>query len=148
MALVARTIFCDDIRTEASGKYILIGVYPGHLLMASEAPFVVLSTYIEIAGLSRGAHRVQLQVKFDNYSTREIVANGDFHLEMHQPELPGILYPTGLQFPVNSDGTLILEMLVDEREHIEAGRLIISKNSEGAPDAPVFPPLPKPAESA
>ncbi len=35
LPLLASTIFCDDLRLEASGKFCMIGCYPGNLIVAN-----------------------------------------------------------------------------------------------------------------
>jgi hypothetical protein len=75
-------VFCDDARVENNGKLILVGVYPGNILMA-HFPFTMrLSGLIRIWNLPIGHHTFTFVVsapggKFDINGTADVVRPGN-----------------------------------------------------------------------
>lgn len=65
-------VFCDDIRQEISGKYILIGLYSGDLIPSVLPLPVSLSTMIWVSGLSAGQHPFKVTISVDSSTIHEI----------------------------------------------------------------------------
>lgn len=64
------SIFCDDIRQEASGKLFIIGMYTGELILKNETPatltkFAILINYRERRGESNDPVRLVIFVPGD-----------------------------------------------------------------------------------
>jgi hypothetical protein len=76
-----RTIFCDDIREETWGKYSLMGVYDGQIVILTGIPvilpkFCFLIQYvepIEIAKTRKGDMVIQIYFPWDDANTPAIV---------------------------------------------------------------------------
>jgi hypothetical protein len=62
MAISASVIFCDDIRVEANGKPILIGVYPTNLVPGALPQAMSLSIWVRLRGVAPGAHMVHFTI--------------------------------------------------------------------------------------
>lgn len=62
MGLSASIIFCDDIRIEANGKHILVGVYLANLVPAALPQSLALSIWVRLRGLVAGVHNVSFKV--------------------------------------------------------------------------------------
>lgn len=66
------TLFCDDIRMEASGKAILVGLYSGHMFMFGEFPLVLPKLCFRISYSERpgeSSDPIQIRIYFPGDST-------------------------------------------------------------------------------
>lgn len=119
----AHAIFCDDIRIELNGKFILIGVYTGGLTVHETPQVFGLATFIEIDGLPIGKHHVRPAVEFYDGNETVHVGSLDLMVEVVDEQTPAILFPTGLEVHIQSAGTLRLELSVNGEAPISAGVL-------------------------
>lgn len=132
----ARVVFCDDIRLESTGKYILIGVYTGQMSLLLGPTLVTLATWIEISDLAEGTRIVDLKVLFGDTGKEELVSSASFSIAVTMPELPAYLWPTGLHFDSKNGGTLKVSVAVDGEDIPTSGVLHIRPGDLGAIPAP------------
>lgn len=106
-------IVCDDIRVEQNGKFILIGVYTGSILVESFENTMSLCFWLRFHGLKPGRH----SNTFTIFHNGKILFKADGILEADDAETPqGFLFnvpvkleKTGkLDFQAEfSDGTIV-----------------------------------------
>jgi hypothetical protein len=130
--VTAQTIFCDDIRQESNGKYIIIGTYSGEILIYNSVPLVQLATYVSISGLSEGPHSLALAVQLQTVAETRTIGNMTMEVQVTRPDLPAVIAPTGLHIPVDADGLLTLYLSVSGSPPKEAGHLKIKLISPNA----------------
>jgi hypothetical protein len=137
----AHIVFCDDIRQEANGKFLLIGVYAGELVVApagNEKPplMVTLATYIEMSDLQGGTTSLEADVRFKTAQGTKTVNRIEWQNHVGNPEVPSVLAPTGLRLPVDETGTLEIYIRhAGSSEEILGGRLniILASSSTETP---------------
>lgn len=126
----AHAIFCDDIRVELNGKFILVGVYTGGLTVHETPQVFELATFIEIDGLPIGKHQLRAAVEFDDGSETVHVGSLDLMVEVVDEQSPAILFPTGLEVHVQSAGILRLKLSVNGEAPTSAGVLRVDVASK------------------
>lgn len=67
-------LICDDVRKEASGKDILVGVYSGELAVHALPVTLLISLFIEIAPGKTGVQKLRLRALFDDACVYEATA--------------------------------------------------------------------------
>ncbi|MDL2410455.1 hypothetical protein PY650_33725 [Rhizobium calliandrae] len=131
MVVVADAIFCDDIRQEVTGKFILIGVYPGDLVPGRIPSSVPMGAMVRVHGLQKGVHEVEMVLTSPN-GQRVIEEKSTFDLiESHTPM---VLIFAGFVMPIDGPGEITLSMKIAGEEPI-ASKLpvVLSKTTEIAP---------------
>ena len=117
--------FCDEVRQEINGKYILIGCYGGSII-TSHFPFATsLSAFLSLDPIDPGFE----------FSARYTLTSGgflgemSFRMEAFEPgpfqkisQVP--LFPLRLQ--LSAPDTLILQVSINGSPYVEAGRLQIA----------------------
>jgi hypothetical protein len=135
----AHVTFCDDIRQEMNGKFILIGVYTGEMLLFASPTNLSMATFIELYGLPLGGAQIRLAVRFED--GHETVSLGETYmaLDMHRPGLPVVMAPTGLPFYSDRNGKLIVSLAVNAGEARDIGELAIVHRDQNEPERPEKP---------
>lgn len=65
------TIICDDIRTESSGKLLLIGVFPDGIVLHKAPSTLPLSIWMKF--LNTRKNDLEMEVKIDGDSVDEVI---------------------------------------------------------------------------
>ncbi|MDQ1183550.1 hypothetical protein [Agrobacterium larrymoorei] len=102
--------FCDDIRQEMSGKFILIGVYTGEMNVSVGPATLPLSMWVEIAGLPAGKQKLNFSVRKHVGSQRTEIARMDVEVEVMNEKLPVSLPLQGLPVSIDSDCSFSLSV--------------------------------------
>jgi len=123
LTLSFETIFCDDIRQEANGKYMLVGVYPIDLVPGPLPATFSLSMFVKVRGLIAGEHRFKA----------ELFAPGEFKASVEgegkNEEGPVILAMPGLAITVQRYGQIELRISFDDGPFEIAGILPVAPSA-------------------
>ena len=103
---VLKTVICDDVRIENTGKYILIGVYTSNSIVMINIPYpFIFSCYIEVTanttGILSGNYRVV-------DSSGEELIRGDLQVFV-SGDVPISCYLAALQIFIERVGTYTLQ---------------------------------------
>ncbi len=123
---IAAVLVCDDVRAEANGKQIIIGVYPAYIVV-TQMPFnLPLSFWIEFTPVRVGDQTIFIKVSY----TTGFTATGKVDLKVSHLQTFGLGMPpvfvTG-----TADGELIIEMSFDSENWEEVKRKKIQKGPVG-----------------
>ncbi len=126
----AFVIFCDDVRTEITGKDILIGIYQrvlyAHRAVADQPPRVQVRLYITIDEVKLQPSR-ETEVEMTLRIIPEVgggeheLASGTFHVKISRDENTDghvgedrlVLVPPSVSFHLEEDGRLEVNLAVD-----------------------------------
>lgn len=137
MAVTPRGFFCDDIRTEMNGKYLLIGLYPGSLITYFPNAFVTLATFVEIDGLALGAHEVSLSVRYTGDGFDNQIGDVKLNVTIVDDTMPAYVIPNGLTLHATHNGRLKLFVGIDGNDAMECCNIKVT-----VPDVNPEPSLP------
>jgi hypothetical protein len=118
------TFFCDDIRQEANGKYLIIGLYPTDLVPGAVPSSFPLSALVRITGLSAGHHHFVAKVAGPDGPQAELIGEGD------NAEGPVVFALPGLPVTVNRYGEITLTLAFDGGADEVAGVLPVSRRRD------------------
>ncbi|MDQ0558670.1 hypothetical protein QO004_000445 [Rhizobium mesoamericanum] len=124
MAVKVQALFCDDVRRDENGPFILIGVHPGSILVEPAPAKKSLDNWIQISGLNAGKYSLRLRVVLDEESDTRVLANQMTEINPKENSSV-ILAPTGLAVSTASGGMLRLLMTVDDGEEEEIARVAV-----------------------
>lgn len=116
-------VFCDDIRDEASGKQIIIGVYGAEMFVPPLPINLQLSLWVRVQGIDPGNHSFSIKIIGPSGPT-PIVAEGN--LDHPRVEALGNINMVGFPVTVSEFGRLSASFQLDDDEEIELANLIIS----------------------
>lgn len=119
----ARTVFCDDLRREDTGKAILIGVYADDLVPNTLPTQFPLSIWVKVTGLDSGSYPFALRVSFPG-ADKQAEIRGD--IEVKKPNEATSFFLAGLQARVTQPGLIKVELEVDG-EIYDAGELLVTE---------------------
>ena len=130
MQIKARTVFCDDIRSEDNGKAFLIGVYMDDLVPNTLPARFPLSIWIKATGFDSGKHPFAIKISFPGVKKRFRM-----RAEITVPDNPGPLSLTwtGIPAEVNKSGVISVELEVKGKV-FSAGELLVRNPQEQLAD--------------
>lgn len=114
MKWTAHAIFCDDIRREHNGKFILIGIYQGSLVTRGFPIAPQLATYVDIRGVPEGVHKFDIRAEYESDGETMDVATLTNHVDVTDGDLPTIIQGSGMDLAVEKPGTLKIWLSVDD----------------------------------
>ena len=98
-------IICDDIRQEATGKQILVGVYTGAVILPA-FPTVLEKLCIRITGwVYQGAGTHSATLALDGPKRRNILRDDNISLNVTHPDQQAVLNVTMRPFEFQEQGT-------------------------------------------
>lgn len=122
---VESVVMCDDIRKEASGKDLLIGVYGGGLVVPSYPMMIQAAFWIELSTPVTenipGAFRVTTP-------SGNPPIDVDFVLQVHEAGT-SVLVIGGLPLALEHDGDVILSLRLADGEMLEIKRKYVRRRS-------------------
>lgn len=124
-------IFCDDVRPEASGKQILIGVYPNDLVSHVTPSTFPLALWIRLHGLKASSRKFELKLKSDDGAT-DLDLSGE--LFGHEAGGPSVIALGGFPVSVQAATTLRAFLAIDGEDATEIATLPIKVS----PSPPTF----------
>lgn len=116
-------LFCDDVRQEANGKHILVGVYPGDLISSGPGLSFPMSIWARLQGVQKGKHHFRLHIKTDDKST-DLSIEGE--IDSISDEVPAIFAATGFPVIVNEPSVLRALISLDNEHYTEIASLKVS----------------------
>lgn len=130
MAVKVTAVFCDDVRADDRGTFILVGVYPGLLTLEDNDKSKRIANWIQICGLPNGTHEVGFKIEFktDEEPETSVLAKHAIEIEVNQ-DLAVILKPSGLLVP-REKGTLTLLISIPGEEEYEIASLQVRISKE------------------
>jgi hypothetical protein len=110
-------VLCDDVRSETTGKEILIGVYPVGITIPSMPWFVIISVWLR--GAWSGEGEAQILVRIKNPKGIEVGRVSGLGKSVWRGFISSITLP-GLAFQADMDGNYEVEVQIDggEWKHI------------------------------
>lgn len=117
---IGAVIVCDEVRVEANGKHLLIGVYSGYIVVPSMPISVNLSFWIEY--LPKVLGRQALYVKALFTTGFEIAGRVEMEIKEIQP-FSIILPPASIR--CEGEGELIVQVSTDQKDWDEVKRKAI-----------------------
>jgi hypothetical protein len=125
----ADVLFCDDIRQETNGKFILIGVYTGDLIPGLVPATIPMAMLLRIHGLNSGKHQFRMTLELDG----TIVLEQNGGTEQAGDNVPIALIFSNFPIQLNGPGKLLARVTIDG-EKILAGHLnILDPASQNTP---------------
>lgn len=122
-------LFCDDVRQEANGKHILIGVF-GTDILPSRLPGVLpLAFYLRIFGMTKGDHQFKITIATEA---------GDWQAEIDGKttvidDTTASVFPFGaMPVQIQKPGGIVAKISIDGSNPQEIGGITVR--------APVEPP--------
>lgn len=103
-------LFCDDIRQEMSGKFILIGVYSGEMNVNNGPTTLPLSMWVDITGLPAGKQKLNFTVRKHVGTQRTEIARMDVEVDVVNANMPVALPLQGLPIFVDADCSFSLSI--------------------------------------
>lgn len=100
---ISAVVICDDVRKEASGKDILIGVYGGGILVPSFPVAIPVAVWMEIVPKTSGHFELDFMLKMPGAATpfqMRVV------LEVQVGREPAAIYTPSLMCPVTEAGDI------------------------------------------
>jgi hypothetical protein len=120
----ASVVFCDDIRQEVSGKFILLGVYTAEIVCHQAPANLTLSTYIQISGLNLGLHHISAKVTLNTEEKPvHVIGTIDADLDITKPEFASSIVPTGLVVSCDRNSVLSVHLTIDKGREFLAGSI-------------------------
>lgn len=102
MTVHAEFIFADDIRQEANGKMLLVGVYPDGLSPSAFPAQFALALWVRLSGMPVGAYSVIARLKLDQSTLHDLT----FAVSVGEPGKPLQLILGGIPIAVTQPATL------------------------------------------
>lgn len=121
MEVTAGTVFCDQIRVENTGKFLIIGAYTAEISSVSRPSSMYLSTFTQIYGLPNGVHTVEAIVSYTDETGQRELASIETNVEITRPDLPAAIYPQGLYIEVDKPGLIKIDLVIDKDKKVAAG---------------------------
>ncbi len=123
-------LICDEIRREDNGKALLVGVYPGDILMSKIPGKMRLAFWLQgrsnVAGKASIDFELSMVADDDGAaSPRAITLSAD--MGGLSPNTPAVIVFQGVPVEVIESGTLVLRTRVSDPGEPEQWREILSK---------------------
>lgn len=128
MSVIVQSLFCDDIRQEANGKFILIGMYTGEMSIGSGPLAISLSIWVQMSGLSAGKHQLHFRARKHIGSQRTDIARVEAEIEVLENGIAVGMPLQNLPVTIDSDCSFSLSVSVDGSPEIPAGNLVVKAN--------------------
>lgn len=122
MSVLVDAILCDDIRQEASGKLIFVGVYPNNLLLSEFPMTAMLTLWVRVHGLTNGEHENTLSLKLGD--TEIFAVEGTLFAD---GKTAANAFVRGIPVEVKEPGTLSVEIDFLDGRHFEAAPLPVMR---------------------
>lgn len=117
------TLFCEDIRTEQSGKKIFIGVFTGNIQVPSFPADIQLQTVTFLRRISQGEHVMELSIKFPD--GENLTLTGD--LEVKTAEANLTIESPQTVVHCKEPGTIQVLFSLDNEPHIQTGNILLQE---------------------
>jgi hypothetical protein len=104
---IETAVLCDDIRQERNGKYLLIGVYGGNIIVRSFPTDLQLALWVLARPKTLGRAQVRIRVIGPQQNT---LVEGGLEFELKDPARATIMALPGLPLQIQSVGELRFEM--------------------------------------
>lgn len=119
MGVMIQALFCDDMRRDDQGTFILIGTHPG-IIFLEQGTEKSVGNYIQVSELPVGEHKMRLRVVFEpeDGGKTVILAKQSTSVSIETP-MPFVVTPTGLRLALETDGVIRLFIGIDEEDDQE-----------------------------
>ncbi|MDX0911907.1 hypothetical protein GOE02_21550 [Sinorhizobium medicae] len=125
-ALKIESIFCEDIRLEATQKHILIGVFSDEVLVHTTPANIGIALWLRIHGIAVGKHKIHIEAYLESGDERKLCGEISADLEVLRPGRATVINSPTLVIPVEKDGMLKYFISFDDEPPQDAGTLIVT----------------------
>ena len=108
---VETVVLCDDIRQEANGKYLLVGVYGANVVVKGFPADLRLSVWI--LGLARKPGKAEMRLRIIGPQEATLVEGA---IEVEVKETATIIALPGLPLQVQREGKMSIEIASADKE--------------------------------
>jgi hypothetical protein len=108
---VEAVVLCDDIRQEANGKYLLIGVYGSNIVVRGFPTDLRLAIWILAHPKALGRVRARIRVRGPQGST---LVEGGMEIDVRDKETAAIMAIPGLPLQIQGAGRMRLEWAAND----------------------------------
>jgi hypothetical protein len=115
-------IVCDDVRREASGKDIIIGVYSGAIVVGSFPTNILVSLYVPVTFQRSGTGTVLFQVRGPHGV--ELI-NGSVPLEVFSVTEMGAITIVGMPLQVQTQGELDFQLKAPDGDWESVRKVVV-----------------------
>ena len=122
-------IFCDDVRQETTGKFIIVGVYIDSIILAAPIDPLYLAIVLRLRGLEQGQHRVTLRFSLDE----RVIQEKDNFPFLASPKGRGFVVLGGVPVDTKKGGLLRLEAIIDGGDVLVSDEIMILRAQGAAP---------------
>lgn len=132
--MIIDVTFCDQVRVENNGKLLLIGVYPGDVMMVSQIPGTVhFSAWAKVRDLSEGVYSFEMTF----LSPQSSLTSPDPYfgsVTITRPGMPATMFSGPASVPLSEPGFVSLRLkLTNAFGHVVcdqvAGKMFIGKQA-------------------
>ena len=109
---IQNAILCEEVRVEKNDKLILLGVYPGDVLIHDIPGALRMTFYLELADLKKGQHAIFIRISGPGKGFAEATAEVNVGDNTDVVSLTG---PSAI-LKVEQEGTLVLELGLSQDE--------------------------------
>jgi len=121
MTVAVDVVFCDEIRTEVTGKIIAIGVYGNELIVHNPDGQVFLTLWVRFLGLEPGVHENRLCLHFND----ELVLEAEGEIDVNQSGVHQV-FLQGVALKFVEDGILKLSIAFKNGLTVQAPTLVVN----------------------
>ncbi|MFD9902608.1 DUF6941 family protein [Mesorhizobium sp. NPDC059025] len=115
-------LFCDDVRQEASGKHILIGVFGTDILPSNLPGVLPLAMYLRVFGMTKGDHHFRITL---------VTSDGDWRGEIDgqtrvMDDTTASIFPFGaIPIHIEKPGAIIANLSIDGSNAVPIGSITV-----------------------
>ena len=124
MAILASTVFCDDVRTENNGKHIIIGAYGSDMVPGTMPSTFPIALWIRVDGLPLGKAAFRFEIEMPG-GKNKVAMEGEG--ELRESGRPAIMVFNQIPCSLESYGHIICRLSIAGAEPVEIGRLAVSR---------------------
>jgi len=107
--VIGNVLLCEDVRSEANGKYSALGIYSGDMLVQSFGGALRMALYLELTAKKPGPARCEVNLSFNNVLLASAKAEFDF-VKVTDPAI--LVFPM-FPLPLSGPGTLSVDVICD-----------------------------------
>jgi hypothetical protein len=124
-AVSANAVFCDDIRQEVTGKFILVGVYGDELNMNTGPGTLPISIWLQLFGVEPGDHKARISFRKHVGKQSTEIASADVDMNVLKSNSRIAISLPMIPIHIDSDCTLAVLVKIEGKAPISAGELDI-----------------------
>ena len=121
MSVSVQTVFCDDIRREENGKFILIGAYAQEIMLGMLPVRIPMSVWLRLSGVEPGTHQFEYKILLPNGSA--IVFTNEFNTAENM-DFASLTFG-GMTMDLSAEGLITTTLQIDGGEVMELEKFYV-----------------------